>query len=127
MAAGAAAGATSLAVVYPLDFARTRLAADVGVGKGREFTGIIDCLRKCSASDGIQGLYRGYTVSIGGIVFYRMMYFGLFDTGKVLLFEDMKRANILTVWSFAQFVTISAGTATYPLDTVRRRLMMTTG
>ncbi|RHY50800.1 hypothetical protein DYB30_012616, partial [Aphanomyces astaci] len=32
MAAGGAAGATSLAAVYPLDFARTRLGADVGVG-----------------------------------------------------------------------------------------------
>lgn len=30
---GGAAGATSLCVVYPLDFARTRLAADVGSGK----------------------------------------------------------------------------------------------
>jgi len=29
-ASGGAAGATSLCVVYPLDFARTRLAADVG-------------------------------------------------------------------------------------------------
>jgi len=29
-ASGGAAGATSLTVVYPLDFARTRLAADVG-------------------------------------------------------------------------------------------------
>ena len=30
LASGGAAGATSLTVVYPLDFARTRLAADVG-------------------------------------------------------------------------------------------------
>lgn len=29
---GGAAGATSLCVVYPLDFARTRLAADIGKG-----------------------------------------------------------------------------------------------
>jgi len=29
---GGAAGATSLLVVYPLDFARTRLAADMGKG-----------------------------------------------------------------------------------------------
>jgi len=27
---GAAAGATSLLIVYPLDFARTRLGADIG-------------------------------------------------------------------------------------------------
>ena len=31
---GAAAGATSLCLVYPLDFARTRLAADIGKGTG---------------------------------------------------------------------------------------------
>ena len=30
LASGGAAGATSLAIVYPLDFARTRLGADVG-------------------------------------------------------------------------------------------------
>ena len=33
LASGGAAGATSLLVVYPLDFARTRLAADIGKGK----------------------------------------------------------------------------------------------
>jgi solute carrier family 25 (adenine nucleotide translocator) protein 4/5/6/31 len=46
---GGAAGATSLTVVYPLDFARTRLAADVGSGGNREFTGLIDCLKKVAA------------------------------------------------------------------------------
>merc|ERR1712127_802223 len=43
-ASGGAAGATSLSVVYPLDFARTRLAADVGSGGDREFSGLVDCL-----------------------------------------------------------------------------------
>ena len=43
-ASGGAAGATSLCFVYPLDFARTRLAADVGSGKAREFNGLVDCL-----------------------------------------------------------------------------------
>jgi solute carrier family 25 (adenine nucleotide translocator) protein 4/5/6/31 len=49
IASGGAAGATSLLVVYPLDFARTRLAVDVGTGKAREFTGTFDCIMKvCS-------------------------------------------------------------------------------
>jgi len=51
----------------------------------------------------------------------------MFDTGKVFLFPDMKKANIIALWAFAQFVTVSAGVASYPLDTVRRRLMMTSG
>ena len=127
MASGGAAGATSLTFVYPLDFGRTRLAADVGKGTDREFTGLVDCLQKVAKSDGIKGLYRGFGISVVGIIAYRASYFGMFDTGKVMLFPDMKKANILLVWAFAQFVTVSAGIASYPLDTVRRRLMMTSG
>ena len=44
LASGGAAGATSLAVVYPLDFARTRLAADVGNNKTRQFSGLGNCI-----------------------------------------------------------------------------------
>lgn len=127
MASGGAAGATSLTFVYPLDFGRTRLAADVGKGTDREFTGLVDCLQKVAKSDGVKGLYRGFGISVVGIIAYRASYFGMFDTGKVMLFPDMKKANILMVWAFAQFVTVSAGIASYPLDTVRRRLMMTSG
>jgi solute carrier family 25 (mitochondrial adenine nucleotide translocator), member 4/5/6/31 len=130
MASGGAAGATSLLFVYPLDFARTRLAADVGKGKKggeREFTGLVDCLQKIYKSDGPIGLYRGFVISVIGIIAYRASYFGMFDTGKVLLFEDPKKANFFAMWGFAQAVTVSAGIASYPLDTVRRRLMMQSG
>jgi solute carrier family 25 (adenine nucleotide translocator) protein 4/5/6/31 len=130
MASGGAAGATSLLFVYPLDFARTRLAADVGKGKKggeREFSGLVDCLKKIHGSDGLLGLYRGFLISVIGIIAYRASYFGMFDTGKALLFPDPKKANILAMWAFAQFVTVTAGIASYPLDTVRRRLMMQSG
>lgn len=129
MLSGGAAGATSLIFVYPLDFARTRLAADVGKGKegGREFTGLNDCLSKILKSDGIYGLYRGFGISVIGIIVYRASYFGMFDTGKVFLFPDKNKANFFMMWAFAQFVTVSAGISSYPLDTVRRRLMMQSG
>lgn len=133
MASGGAAGATSLMFVYPLDFARTRLAADVGKAKKaggaveREFTGLVDCLSKIFKSDGFYGLYRGFGISVIGIIVYRAAYFGMFDTGKVLLFEDIKKANFFAMWAFAQAVTASAGIASYPLDTIRRRLMMQSG
>ena len=126
-ASGGAAGATSLTVVYPLDFARTRLAADVGSGGQREFTGLIDCLKKVAGKDGAAGLYRGFGISVIGIVAYRASYFGCFDTGKALLFPDIKKANTMAVFVFAQIVTNAAGIISYPLDTVRRRLMMQSG
>jgi len=126
-ASGGAAGATSLCFVYPLDFARTRLAADVGAGKQREFNGLIDCLAKNLKKDGPMGLYRGFGISVVGIIMYRAAYFGIFDTGKVFIWEDHRKANILAFWAFAQFGTVTSGIISYPLDTVRRRLMMMSG
>lgn len=127
LASGGAAGGTSLLFVYPLDFARTRLAADVGKGDAREFNGLMDCLKKVAAKDGVSGLYRGFGVSLGGIIVYRAAFFGGFDTAKGMLFEDPKKAPIWASWMVAQTVTTAAGVVSYPFDTVRRRMMMQSG
>nr|CAZ44323.1 ADP/ATP translocase [Haemonchus contortus]CAZ44324.1 ADP/ATP translocase [Haemonchus contortus] len=126
LASGGAAGATSLCFVYPLDFARTRLAADVGKGAGREFKGLLDCLIKVTKSDGPIGLYRGFFVSVQGIIIYRAAYFGLFDTAKMLLASEGK-LNFFVAWAIAQVVTVGSGILSYPWDTVRRRMMMQSG
>jgi solute carrier family 25 (adenine nucleotide translocator) protein 4/5/6/31 len=73
------------------------------------------------------GLYRGFGISVVGIIAYRALYFGSFDTGKVILFPDIKNANFFSMWAFAQVITVFSGIASYPLDTVRRRLMMQSG
>merc|ERR1712126_419593 len=121
---GGAAGATSLCFVYPLDFARTRLGADVGKGAGqREFNGLGDCLVKIFKADGISGLYRGFAVSVQGIIIYRAAFFGLYDTAKGMT----GKTNIFVSWMIAQCVTTVSGIISYPFDTVRRRLMMQSG
>merc|ERR1712178_664680 len=84
VASGGAAGVTSLLFVYPLDFARTRLAMDVGSGKAREFNGTFDVIMKA-----------------GG--------------------------GFWTSFFLAYAVTTVAGLVAYPIDTIRRRMMMTSG
>jgi len=123
LASGGAAGATSLCFVYPLDFARTRLGADVGKTGKREFTGLGDCLVKIFKADGITGLYRGFAVSVQGIIIYRAAFFGLYDTAKGMT----GKTNIFVSWMIAQCVTTVSGIISYPFDTVRRRLMMQSG
>lgn len=127
LASGGAAGATSLLFVYPLDFARTRLAADVGKNNSRQFTGLGDCLKKIHQRDGFKGLYQGFGVSIQGIIVYRAAFFGGFDTLKAVLIKDPKNASFWQSWAVAQVVTTLAGIISYPFDTVRRRLMMQSG
>merc|ERR1712071_589091 len=113
--------------VYPLDFARTRLGADVGKGTAdREFSGLGNCLAKTVKSDGIGGLYRGFSVSVQGIIIYRAAYFGLYDTARGML-EDPKNTPLLVNWMIAQCVTTVSGIISYPFDTVRRRMMMQSG
>jgi len=123
LASGGAAGATSLCFVYPLDFARTRLAADVGTGGQREFTGLGNCLTTIFKKDGLKGLYGGFGVSVQGIIIYRAAFFGLYDTAKGMT----GKTNILVSWAIAQCVTTVSGIISYPFDTVRRRLMMQAG
>merc|ERR1712015_387898 len=126
LASGGAAGATGLCFVYPLDFARTRLAADVGSGKNREFTGLANCISTIAKRDGVHGLYQGFFVSIQGIIVYRASYFGTYDTVKGML-PDPKAAGFFVSWGIAQVVTTGAGIVSYPFDTVRRRMMMQSG
>ncbi|KAI6180108.1 ADP/ATP translocase [Aphelenchoides besseyi] len=127
LASGGMAGAASLCFVYPLDFARTRLAADVGKGSSREFKGLGDCLVKTVKSDGPIGLYRGFFVSVQGIIIYRAAYFGMFDTAKIMFAKDGQKLNFFAAWAIAQVVTVSSGVLSYPWDTVRRRMMMQSG
>jgi len=125
LAAGGAAGATSLLMVYPLDFARTRLGADVGkAAHEREFSGLKDCIVKSYKADGlIRGLYPGFISSVQGIIIYRAIYFGAYDTAK----EMFENPGIGTRFAIAQTVAAGSVTVAYPFDTVRRRLMMMSG
>jgi len=126
IASGGAAGTLSLMFVYSLDYARTRLANDAkGKGGERQFNGLIDVYVKTLKSDGIQGLYRGFTISAVGIFIYRGMYFGLYDTLKPMLLGEDAGVTISFLLGWA--VTVTAGLMSYPIDTVRRRMMMTSG
>lgn len=126
---GGCAGSMSLMFVYSLDFARTRLANDLKStkkgGGDRQFNGLIDVYVKTIKSDGVQGLYRGFVISCVGIFIYRGMYFGLYDSLKpILLGED---ANVFVSFLLGWAVTVTAGLMSYPIDTIRRRMMMTSG
>lgn len=126
LASGGLAGAGSLCVVYPLDYARTRLASDVGSGK-KTFNGLGDCLVKTAKGpQGILSLYNGFGISVAGIIPYRGVQFGLNDT--ILGLNPWKLetgpTGIASKWAGAQFSVIMSGFVTYPFDTVRRRLQM---
>jgi len=130
LASGGMAGATSLLFVYSLDYARTRLANDnknAKSGGDRQFNGLVDVYKKTLATDGIAGLYRGFGPSVLGIIVYRGLYFGMYDSIKPVLLVGPLEGNFLASFLLGWSVTTGAGIASYPLDTIRRRMMMTSG
>ena len=123
---GGLAGALSMAICQPIDMARTRMATDNKDSNGkRKFKGSIDCLRKIYKVEGLKGVFRGTLISCVGIFPYRAMYFGVYDTLKTKFLH--KDTNFFVKWLMAQSVTIAAGLCFYPLDTIRRRIMIESG
>jgi solute carrier family 25 (adenine nucleotide translocator) protein 4/5/6/31 len=126
LASGGLAGAGSLCIVYPLDYARTRLASDVGSGQ-KSFNGLGDCLVKTAKGpSGFMGLYNGFGVSVMGIIPYRGVYFGMFDSlmGINPYRKEKSFLGLASKFAVAQTTAITAGYASYPFDTIRRRLQM---
>jgi len=129
IASGGVAGAMSLCFVYSLDYARTRLANDTKASKKggaeRQFNGLIDVYRKTLATDGVAGLYRGFVIPCVGIIIYRGCYFGFYDSLKPIVLGD--NASFALSFALGYGVTVVSGLISYPVDTIRRRMMMTSG
>jgi len=129
LASGGLAGATSLLFVYSLDYARTKLSNDTKSAKRggqKQYKGLFDVYKQTIATDGVVGLYRGFVISCVGIIVYRGLYFGIYDSVKPILPGNLAD-NLMVSFLLGWCITVGAGLASYPIDTIRRRMMMTSG
>jgi solute carrier family 25 (adenine nucleotide translocator) protein 4/5/6/31 len=127
VACGGVAGALTLAVMYPQDYARVRLATDLkGTWSGaqREYSGLGDVWRRTLRESGLAGMYRGFALSCAGVVVYRSVLFGLYDSLKPVLLRGRADDNFLAQFLLAWGAVDIAILAAYPIDTVRRRMLM---
>lgn len=109
LASGGAAGASSLFFVYSLDYARTRLANDSKAAKKggeRQFNGLVDVYKKTLKSDGIAGLYRGFNISCVGIIVYRGLYFGMYDSLKPVILTGKLQVSDYHFSSFLSTISL---------------------
>jgi len=122
---GGVAELISTLLLYHFEYAKTRLVNDIEkVGKKKQFNGILDVYKKTYVSDGVAGLYRGFTISVSRIFVYRAFHFGIYDTFKPSV-ERIFNENIFFTFLLGWVSGVSAGFAAYPLDTISRRMMMT--
>jgi solute carrier family 25 (adenine nucleotide translocator) protein 4/5/6/31 len=127
---GGLAGGTATTFLYPVAFLRTRLAMDVGATKETRLypRGMRDAFCTTIKSDGVRGVYQGYGVALAGGIAYRALHLGGYDALKTELvrFRQCELTWIERI-AAAQLVSLSAAAIMYPVDSVRRRLMMQAG
>jgi len=128
---GGLAGATTISILYPLGFMRTRLATDVGNKAQRMYPrGMRDVFKKIWQTDGVRGFYKGYGIALISVSMHRFVYLGGYDFIKSEYDDDShgkQRMSLGKRFCAAQLVSMAASTIHYPLDCVRRRLMMEAG
>merc|ERR1712217_987482 len=122
---GGLAGGIANTICYPFDFARTRLASDVGKGK-KTFNGITDCIMKTVKNQGITGLYRGWSITVAGAFVYRAGQIGTFAQIMAMnpYKEDKGMVGMVAAFVAAQVARNAVMPFNYPFDTVRRRVML---
>ena len=107
----------STILLYPLDLAKTRLAADLS--EKPQFDGILDCWRKVYRAQGITALYNGLFVCLIGDAIYRGLKYGIYDGFRPLILELLEGFNegviFLVDWLYGWIVSAAVGRCFYAL------------
>jgi hypothetical protein len=119
LCAGAMAGAAVSLVTHPLDLARTQLAVTTTAGTAGGVIGVLSELRR---KHGWSGPYRGLLISLLEIAPYTAISLGGFEFLKGAMGGPAAhpRSRLAASW----FAGLCASLLCYPLDSVKRRLMV---
>ncbi|KAJ3128980.1 hypothetical protein HK100_008863 [Physocladia obscura] len=139
------AGIISVSLTHPLDLLRTRVAlmhsyplnaATIPTSftsSLRPATSVTILIRDIISNEGgVRGLYRGFGLSLAGIVPYLASSFLLYDTLTLVHIQrqqqkqQMQKQKAVSIDSLAIAATSAAvaQSATFPFDLIRRRLMV---
>ena len=124
---GSFSGAFSLAILYPFDTTRTRIATDITLTKSeKNYHSSWNALSKTMRYEGVRGVLGGLPITLAALAPYVGITFAVMDymdsiCSKEDKNETMYLVNMIGVGSIAATV---AQTVLYPLDTIRRRMQV---
>ena len=133
--AGGLAGATSTALLFPLDNIATRLATSAATGaamvNGVKVVGALGLLRAAGAvvkTEGVRGLYRGFGPAVLGIVPEAAITYGAYDALKEWAGGrgaegGAEECGVLEATACGIVAALAGTAATFPASVVSRRMI----
>jgi solute carrier family 25 (adenine nucleotide translocator) protein 4/5/6/31 len=130
---GAASGGVTAVMTFPMDLVRTKLAADTVTGEGtasgpsQRYRGPWHCVTDTVHRGGVAALYRGLYVSVLEIMPYTAISLGGYDLAKShlpFLSGRGSDAPVLGKLAVGWAVGLCASLLCYPLDTLKRHVML---
>eukprot|EP00049_Salpingoeca_infusionum_P021912 m.4839 g.4839 ORF g.4839 m.4839 type:complete len:301 (-) comp4658_c0_seq2:186-1088(-) len=124
------AAAWMTAPIYALTLTPTELVKS-RLQFASERTSVIKALRDCVRQDGVLGLYRGYTATVGTRLVGLPFYFVTYDTTKKYIRNSFETHTSFSETTISQLTSMTAGglagmafwTGNFPVDTIRTRVM----
>lgn len=106
-----------MTILYPLDYARLKLTNNIKNQNKK----IWKTIKNTFQQEGFRGIYRGVLLSYLSMTLFRGSFFGIYDTFKVKLETHYQKFLVSYGATLVSMFLIS------PLQTVIRRMMMTSG
>eukprot|EP01006_Ploeotia_vitrea_P017364 TRINITY_DN48474_c0_g1_i1.p1 TRINITY_DN48474_c0_g1~~TRINITY_DN48474_c0_g1_i1.p1 ORF type:complete len:260 (-),score=-0.24 TRINITY_DN48474_c0_g1_i1:274-1053(-) len=128
--AGGIAGTVVTFFHFPIDSARVKVAEDKSRSRWKEtpkqFNGVLDCIRQTVNNNGLTALHRGAGVTLTGAFIHRGLQLGLFGQMMSMIPQESKKGvtGLFKTYLCATVANAVAAFASYPVDTIRRRLIL---
>ncbi|MES1910447.1 MAG: hypothetical protein MHM6MM_003039 [Cercozoa sp. M6MM] len=123
MTAGAAAGMTEHAVMFPVDTIKTRLQA-VGVADVRRPTSVVQALQQVRENGGPRLLYRGLSAVLCAAIPSHAAHFGMYEFAKRQIGEDSLEHQPVATALSGMLATMAHDAVATPLDVVKQRMQL---
>ncbi|GAA95599.1 uncharacterized protein L969DRAFT_85286 [Mixia osmundae IAM 14324] len=123
MLAGALAGISEHAVMFPVDVVKTRMQV-YSTSPAAVYTGVAEAFSRISATEGGRRLWRGVASVIAGAGPAHAVYFGVYELAKELGGGNAEGNHFAVTAGAGALATIGSDALMNPFDVVKQRMQI---